>query len=34
MSPETPAAIEVKGLACGYDDQVVLTDVSFTVRPA
>jgi len=32
--PDTPAAIEVKGLECGFDDQVILTDVSFTVRPA
>ncbi len=29
----TPA-IEVQGLACGYDGQVILTDVSFTVQPA
>ena len=34
MIPDTPAAIEVKGLECGFDDQVILTDVSFTVRPA
>ena len=30
-SKETTPAIEVKDLECGYGDQVILTDVSFTV---
>jgi branched-chain amino acid transport system ATP-binding protein len=27
------ALLEVSGLTCGYDDSVVLTDVSFTLQP-
>ncbi len=34
MDPNpTAPAIEVKHLACGYDESVVLQDVSFTVKP-
>jgi phospholipid/cholesterol/gamma-HCH transport system ATP-binding protein len=29
-----PAAIEVSGLQCNYEDSVILSDVSFGVRPA
>ncbi|MFA5265554.1 MAG: ATP-binding cassette domain-containing protein [Opitutaceae bacterium] len=32
-SPPSAAAIDVRGLECGYDGDVILRDISFTVRP-